>query len=42
MRTCLNDELVNALVFYKMKEPKFYFLINSLMRGKTLMKFLIT
>lgn len=29
----LNDELVNALVFYKMKEPKFYFLINSLMRG---------
>lgn len=29
----LDDELVNALIFYKMKEPKFYFLINSLMRG---------
>lgn len=29
----LNDSLVNSLSFYKMKEPKIYYLINSLLRG---------
>lgn len=29
----LNDRLVNALVYYKMKEPKIYHLVNSLLRG---------
>lgn len=29
----LNDRLVNALAYYKMKEPKIYYLVNSLLRG---------
>lgn len=29
----LNARLVTALHFYKMKEPKFYYLVNSLLRG---------
>jgi len=29
----LNDRLVNALAFYKAKEPKFYHLANSFLRG---------
>lgn len=29
----LNDKIVTALSFYKMKEPKIYHLVNSLLRG---------
>lgn len=29
----LNDRLVNAIAFYKAKEPKIYHLVNSLLRG---------
>ena len=29
----LNDKLINALVFFKNKEPKIYHLVNSFMRG---------
>ena len=29
----LNDNLVNAITYYKEKEPKFYYLVNSLLRG---------
>ncbi len=30
----LNDRLVNALVFYKMKEPKIFNLVKALLRGE--------
>lgn len=29
----VNDMIVNALTFYKMKDPKFYYLVNSFLRG---------
>ena len=29
----LNERLVNAIAFYKLKEPKIYYLVNSFLRG---------